>query len=135
MIYPMFAMFLLTSCIGIYALFTRISAVKSRAVNAKSFKLMDGNFPEKIVATTRCFNNQFELPVLFYVVSLAYMIIGLANNSVIVALAWAFVVSRAIHAFIHVSYNHVLHRVIAFWFGFLVLAALWIHLLIAFRTT
>lgn len=132
MIYPMFAMFLLTFLVGIVALKARVGAVKSGHINAKSFKLMDGDFPDSIVATTRCFNNQFELPVLFYVAALAYMILGLTNHPFLVALAWIFVALRAIHAFIHVTYNHLLHRVITFWLGFFVLAGLWVHLLIAY---
>ncbi|GAB3478303.1 MAPEG family protein [Marinomonas epiphytica] len=129
MVFAMFGMVLLTFAVGLCAIVARVKSVKSGDIKVRSFKLMDGDFPEKVVATTRCFNNQFEVPVLFYAGSLGYLALGLEQTITPVALAWLFVIARAIHAFIHVTYNHLLHRVIAFWASFLIVMALWLHLI------
>jgi len=68
MIYPMFLMILLTFIVGLIAFFTRVKSVKSKSVDPKAYKLMDSdNYPENVIKTTRNFNNQFEVPLLFYV--------------------------------------------------------------------
>ncbi|WOD07997.1 MAPEG family protein [Marinomonas sp. GJ51-6] len=129
MLYPMFAMVFLTFFIGLVAVRSRILSVKSGTAKVKAFKLMDGDFPETVIASTRCFNNQFEVPVLFYAACLAFIFFGQSDNSFALGLAWLFVGLRIIHAFIHITYNHILHRIVAFWSSFLVVMALWLHLL------
>ena len=42
-----------------------------------------------------------------------------------VGLAWAYVALRVVHSLIHLSYNHVYHRLAAFVVSNGVLAALW----------
>lgn len=125
----MFAMVLLTFIVGLAAVRNRVLSVKSGAAKVKAFRLMDGDFPEAVVVSTRCFNNQFEVPVLFYVACLGFIYFGYSDSSLAIGLAWLFVGLRAIHAFIHITYNHILHRIIAFWSSFLVVMALWILLL------
>lgn len=130
MIYPVFSMVLLTLVIGTVAFFTRVNSVKARKVNPKAYKLMDAeSFPESVIKTTRCFNNQFEVPVLFYVGCLFYVAL---NVSSVVGLyfAWAFVVLRVMHAYIHITYNHLLHRIIVFWLAVFMVLGLWITLML-----
>ena len=130
MIYPMFAMVLLTLTIGIITFRTRVNSVKSGAVCTRSYKLMDSeDFPENVIKTGRNFNNQFEIPVLFYVVTLAYLHFNIADG-VALTLAWGFVISRCAHSFIHLRHNHILHRLLAFWSGVLIVLVLWVYLLI-----
>ena len=43
-----------------------------------------------------------------------------------VVMAWLFVVSRIVHAFIHVTSNHVGQRFAAFLVGAVILALMWI---------
>lgn len=67
MFHPMIFMVLLTLIVGLITMKYRIANVKSGAVSLKYFKLMKGEeVPEIITKTTRCFNNMFEVPVLFY---------------------------------------------------------------------
>ncbi|WP_368389606.1 MAPEG family protein [Thalassotalea sp. 1_MG-2023] len=74
MLYPMFLMVLLTFIVGCFAVKARFSSVKSGNISARYFKLMDGNnIPEVVTITSRNFNNQFEIPTLFYVVSTLYI--------------------------------------------------------------
>jgi len=52
--YPMFLMVLLTFIVGLITMKSRISSVKSGAVSAKYFKLMESQeVPEIITKTTR----------------------------------------------------------------------------------
>lgn len=130
MIYPMFAMILLTFIIGLITLKTRFASVKKGAVKPKYFKLMIGdNPPEFVQQTTRSFNNQFEVPILFYVVGTLYISLNI-NSDLALILAWAFVLFRYAHAYIHLSYNHIIHRLSAFWLAAICVFALWVNLLI-----
>lgn len=125
MIYPMYAMVLLTLFIGLCAVYFRVKSVTTNAIKPRAYRLMDGDFPEPVVVSTRCFNNQFELPVLFYAGALAFIITGQTDNTPALTLAWTFVVLRVLHALIHMTYNHLLHRMIVYWSGFAVLIAFW----------
>ncbi|MNC97232.1 hypothetical protein D3C83_148270 [compost metagenome] len=45
-------------------------------------------------------------------------------------LAWLFVVSRYVHAFIHLTSNHVIRRFFAFATGATIVLVLWIELIV-----
>lgn len=69
------------------------------------------------------FGNQCELPVLFFVICIVLYL----TNSVTpltLGLAWFFVISRIIHAGIHLTFNHILTRFLVFFVGALSLTAL-----------
>jgi len=73
------------------------------------------------------YSNLFELPVLFYTAILLTLIL-MVQDSILVTLAWAFVSSRYVHSFIHVTYNQVMHRFSVFIFSSFVLLAFWVRL-------
>lgn len=130
LVYPMFAMVVLTVVVGVIALIARIQSVKAGSVKVRSFKLMDADdFPKAVVQTTRNFNNQFEIPVLLYVACVSYLALEL-QSPFAVFLAWTFVALRAAHTYIHITYNHLLHRMIVFWLAIFVVLALWINLIV-----
>lgn len=130
MIYPMAAMVLLTFIVGCLAVKTRFASVKSGQVKARYYKLMQGqSVPEMVTKTTRCFNNMFEIPLLFYVAATLHISLGIDSMSGIIC-AWLFVAFRYLHAFVHLTYNHILHRMLMFWGAFLAAMALWINLLV-----
>ncbi len=52
------------------------------------------------------FSNQFELPVLFYVLTILSIITHHADL-VFVVLAWIFVIFRVLQAYVHVTSNNV----------------------------
>lgn len=130
MLYPMSVMVLLTFVIALMTVAARLSSVKKGDIKAKYFKLMEGQeVPEVIVKTTRNFNNQFEVPVLFYVVCTLYISLNI-ESSVAIVLAWAFVSLRCVHSYVHLTYNNVLHRMSVFFLGFLCVIGLWVNLLV-----
>ncbi|WP_416207162.1 MAPEG family protein [Oceanobacter antarcticus] len=126
----MFAMVLLVFFIGIVEIKARISAVKSKEISPKYFRLMQGyEAPEAITRSTRCFNNQFEIPLLFYVACTLYLALNIESKLGLIT-AWLFVGFRYIHAYIHLTYNHILHRMYTFWFAFISVMVLWVNLVI-----
>ena len=134
MLYPMFAMVLLTLIIGIIALKSRFSSVKNREISPRYFltmKAQEGDsVPEFVHKTTRVFNNQFEVPVLFYVAGTLAVAMGVETSAAVIT-AWIFVASRVAHACIYLTYNHLLHRMGVFWVGVIAVLTLWILLLIS----
>jgi hypothetical protein len=73
-----------------------------------------------------CFSNQFELPLLFYV--LIALALPLRHvDYVMVLLSWVFVVTRFAHAGIFVSSNNLQQRGGAWFAGVLVLFAMWLY--------
>jgi hypothetical protein len=73
-----------------------------------------------------CFADQFELPVLFYILIALALPLRHADF-VIVLLAWVFVVIRFAHAGIFVTSNNVEQRSLAWFAGALVLFAMWLY--------
>lgn len=123
-------MVVLTFIVGCIAVKVRFSSVKRGDVNVKYYRLMDGaEVPDIITKTTRNFNNQFEIPVLFYIVSTLYVSFGI-DSDFAAFFAWLFVGFRFVHSYIHLTYNHVLHRMLTFWFSFLCVIILWGNLVV-----
>jgi hypothetical protein len=127
MFFPMFAMFMLTVVLAFAAVKARIASVKNGEMKISYFSLMSGEaLSENVAKTTRSFNNQFEVPTLFYVIATLHMIMGL-DDLAAQALAWLFVLLRYVHAYIHLGSNNVKLRMLIFFSGLLVLVALWLH--------
>jgi hypothetical protein len=73
-----------------------------------------------------CFNNSFQVPVLFYILIALALPLRHADL-VIVLLSWVFVITRFAHAGIFVSSNNIGQRGMAWFAGVLVLLAMWIY--------
>ena len=130
MLIAMFMMVLLTFIVGIITVTVRIKNVKKGKMSRKYFRLMQGDdLPDLVTKTTRNFNNQFELPVLFYVVCTLFISLNIQSEFALYT-AIVFVISRYLHAVIHISYNNVMHRMISFFIGFICILAMWVNLLI-----
>lgn len=128
MFYPMLAMVFLIFTVGFFTAYVRISGVAKGKVKARYFKLMSGEeVPEIITKTTRQFNNMFEMPMLFFIACMLYIVLGL-QNTIAIVLAWVFVITRCVQAYIHITYNNPLHRMLAFNTGSLSVLILWIIL-------
>jgi hypothetical protein len=83
--------------------------------------------PEWVERPARTYMNLLELPVLFYV-ACALMLATGKFDGVQVALAWVFVATRCVHAFIYIGFNHVPLRFAAFLMGSVTLGVLWTRL-------
>ena len=108
---------------------TRVGAINRGEVRAKDVALGQKNWPERALQFANAFDNQFQLPVLFYLAT-ALALITRKADLLFVVLSWAFVASRIVHAVIHTSSNEMRHRFFAYLVGVVALALLWIVLAI-----
>ena len=121
--WPVLAQVALTLVIYFVMSTRRIAAVRAGQARARDFAIPVD--PEMSATAARNVSNQFELPVLFYVACLAFHQIG-AVDLIVLILAWTFVASRVVHAWVHVTSNVVVRRRRIFVIGFLVVAMMWI---------
>lgn len=82
--------------------FRRVSAVKKAGGVAGLRKV--GGFTESVKNMGDSLKNQFEMPVLFYALCLAFIAVGETTQCLIIA-AWVFVVFRVLHALVHCTKN------------------------------
>ena len=76
-----------------------------------------------VVLTSNSLANQFQLPVVFYV--LCFILIHLNGvSSVVLILCWAFAIARWAHAIIHVTSNVISLRLSTFLIGGVILLML-----------
>lgn len=83
-------------------------------------------WPLRAQLASNALDNQFQLPVLLYVAGFSALYLG--PTPLEVALAWIFVISRVVHAAIHVTSNNVVLRFSAYVVGYGIIIALWIEL-------
>ena len=103
---PVIIQVALTLWLYIYLAIAKSRAVKLGEVDEDRRALHDDAWPDSVLQINNCIRNQFEVPLLFYVLIGILWSIGGANIYVHVA-AWAFVLSRIGHAFIHTGLNYV----------------------------
>jgi hypothetical protein len=127
LIYPMFALVLLSAFVLARVFRSRVRAVRAGKVSARYFRIYQGEVePEETAKPARHFTNLFEAPTLFYAGCLAAMATG--DEGLVVQLtAWAYVVARLVHAFIHLGQNRLGHRINAYFASWIALLALWVH--------
>lgn len=132
MFYPMLAMVVLTTIVvGVLAK-RRLGAAKSgETTDLGYFKTFQGASPEPeaVQQAQRNMINLFELPVLFFPACLAAMILG-KSDMVTVGLAWAYVLLRAIHSYVHLTSNDVKTRFKFFFVSNFALIGLWVSIAI-----
>jgi len=102
----------------------RVAAVRQGRASPKVVALDSSKWPDDLRKITNSYENQFELPVLYYSVLALLLATGLADGPAVV-LSWLFVATRFVHSFIHTTSNHLLHRFLAFVSGVSVLMVLW----------
>lgn len=86
-------------------------------------------YPLRARLLSNSFDNQFQLPTLFFVGALLALQTG-GTGWVEAVLAVLFVGLRVVHAAIHVTSNHVLRRFTAYTLGLAVLALFWLWLVL-----
>jgi len=125
LIQPVVALVVLTAIVGLMmAVYRNVALIRGTA-SARYFRTFTADMPaEWVERPARTYMNLLELPVLFYVVCLLMLTTG-KFDSVQVSLAWVFVTTRYVHAFIYIGFNHVPLRFTAFLTGVFTLAVIW----------
>ena len=104
--YPCLALILLT-LFALYAMFRgRMSAVRSGEVSAAYFKTYDTGekLPRKARQAERLFHNLQESTPIFYFLCVAAMALEKVDM-IFVAMAWLYVLSRALQSYVHLTVN------------------------------
>ena len=128
-LYPVFLQVLLTFTVLIALAFARGRAIRKIEGGRGNPELGMGrvHWPDDAQKRAASLRNQFELPVLFYVV-VAFALIVKGADTMMLVLAWLFVLTRLVHAAIHLGPNDVRWRTPAFALGCLLLMIMWIKL-------
>lgn len=126
-LHPLFALAGLTACVQLLIPVARVRATLRGKVAVEDFKFGESPaVPATVSIPNRNYMNLLEFPVLAYVACLmAY--VATSVTPLMVQLAWAFVALRALHSAIHLSYNHVGHRALAFGASNIALVTLWVE--------
>jgi hypothetical protein len=117
---PFAALMLLTLAVWLRLYFVRLKSVTQRGVNPQQLatrarkSVIDLGDAE--ARTSDNFQNLCELPILFYALCLVLYTGGFVDT-IHVMLAWSFVLLRIMHSAIHLFYNNVLHRLVAYLLG------------------
>ena len=94
-------------------------------IRPEAISLREPNWPPRALQLGYSFQNQFELPLLFYVLTIL-AIISKHADLLFVVMAWIFVLTRLAHAFVHCTSNNLRVRGAIFGIGALVLAIMWL---------
>jgi hypothetical protein len=130
LVYPMFALVALTVFVLVTMFRRRVGAVRSEQLSAKYFRVYQGAAePEASAQASRHFTNLFEAPTLFYVVCVTAIATQQATLAMVV-LAWAYVLARVVHAWIHLGANRLTPRIRIYGVSWLILVVMWITLLV-----
>jgi len=122
---PLFVLVALTFVLLVWMGGVRYAAVRGGEVRVRDIALDQSGWPPRVQQISNCFANQFQLPMLFYVLTILALFLHKADL-LFVLMAWVFVVLRVLHAAIHVTSNHVGHRFQAFAAGMVVLLLMWV---------
>ena len=123
---PVFVLVGLTFALLLWMVGARRGALVGGETKIRDIALRQPNWPQRATQIGNCYANQFELPLLFYI--LIALALPLRHADLfIVLMSWVFVVTRFVHAGVFVTSNDLGQRSMAWLAGVLVLLAMWIY--------
>lgn len=122
---PLFVQVLLTFAAMLGMMYFRTGALQRREVRFEQIAMREPNWPLRATLFANSFSNQFELPVLFYVLIILAMMTRHADL-LFVVMAWIFVAFRILQAFVHVTSNNVRYRGAFYGVSAIVLLVMWL---------
>ena len=130
---PMLALGALTFAVLLRIPWVRVRAARAGLVTADDFKLGESrSVPSEVQLPNRNYMNLLELPTLFYAACTVLFALRRVG-SVELSLAWSYVALRAGHSIVHLTYNHVAHRLCLFASSNVVLGVLWVRIYLALQ--
>lgn len=121
---PVFAQILLTFALLGWMALLRYRATATRVVRIRDIALGQAAWPARTTQVSRAFQNQLELPMLYYVL-VTLILVTHSGDNLLSFLSWAFVASRYAHAFVHTTSNQVPRRFALFVVGATLLVVMW----------
>ena len=129
-IYPMGLLAIFTLLYSVVLVTGRTKAMKTGDVKVSYFKEYNNDTPPSYVQkATRQWSNLYEVPVLFYAVCAAILALNI-HDVIFIYMGYVFVSLRLVQAFIHTTYNHIMHRFLIFACGLVTVLAMWVRLLL-----
>ena len=122
---PLFVEVILTFILLLWLGVLRRNDISGGATRLSQIGLREPNWPTPTLQVAYSFSNQFELPVLFYVLTILEIITRHADF-IFVVLAWIFVVMRLGQAYVHTTSNVVVRRGSFYMVGAVVLMVAWV---------
>ena len=129
---PLFVQVLLTIALGIN-LASRRQRAFAKGTRWQDIAMREPNWPKDCLIANNAFLNQFEIPVLFYVLTILALVTK-QDDLLFVVMAWIFVIARILQAGVFVTSNHVPTRGLFFGIGVLVLTIMWIIYIVRILT-
>jgi len=122
---PCAAMVFVTLAVWIKLYVDRIGEMNALGVDPQSVRnsAINAGVLKKVESADN-FKNLFEIPVLFYALCACLAASDQVTPFFVVG-SWGFVASRALHSFIHCTYNKVVHRFYAYAVGAVLVFAMW----------
>jgi hypothetical protein len=109
---PVFVLVGLAFYLLMWMALARRNAIVKEGTRIRDIALGQPNWPVRATQIGNCFKNQFEMPVLFYILVALALPLRRADL-VIVSLSWVFVATRLVHAGIFVTSNDLNYRSLA----------------------
>jgi hypothetical protein len=109
---PFFAMVLVTLVVWVYMYVRRINLIVRSSVNSQELAVpgaLTRISPPAVSNPSDNLKNLFEIPVIFYALSL-YLFVTKQVDARYVDAAWVFVAFRALHSAVHCTFNLVILR-------------------------
>ncbi len=122
---PLFVEVILTFLLLFWLAPLRGRDISSGVARPDNVALREPNWSPRTLQVAYAYSNQFELPVLFYVLTILAYVTHQAGF-IFVVLAWIFVLFRYLQAFVHVTNNKMRVRGAFFGVSAIVLAIKWV---------
>ena len=123
--WPLIALVALVGAVAVRMYGARVAEMRARRISPQSIATSRTAVDALTdIAAADNFRNLFEAPVLFFAVCLALAITDTVTLPQLV-LAWSYVGLRAIHSYIHITYNRVIHRFAVYLASMVCLFLMW----------
>lgn len=129
-LWPILLQISLTVALYLRLAFVKTNEIKAGNVDLKETAINQEAWPAPVRLINNNLRNQFETPILFYVLSIVLLLLRAVTTTAIIV-AGIYVASRYLHAFIHTGNNNVDLRLPAFIVGLLCIVIL---LVLNFKT-
>lgn len=130
---PVFVLIAQIFLLAIWMGYERNRALFAKEVRIKDIALTKETWPERAKQISNSYHNQYELPVLFFIL-VAFALITRKADLIFVVLSWVFVAARLVHAFIHTTTNRVPRRFFVYVVALTTLLVMWIYFAIQILT-
>lgn len=126
---PLAVYLLLALVVSMRMGYLRLLAFRAQRLHPQNYAMRAGRASLSPAAerTADHYQNLFEMPVVFVVACIMIYVTGVTDMFYLSA-AWLYVILRLLHSVIHVTYNRVYHRFLAFVASFIPLAAIVLRL-------